>query len=88
MQTDLQLPSQLPAFALIGPDVGYAGAYAQAKIFVPNCVLGRCVHVVFNCNATPPFFCLSSVEVGLKVNLDIRIIKFVEVGGVCYTALT
>ena len=45
MQTSLQLPSQLPAFALTGPDVGYAGVCAQAEICVPK----LCVMKMFLC---------------------------------------
>ena len=40
------------AFTLIGPDVGYAGVCTQAE----NCVLGRCVCVVFLCITTSTFF--------------------------------
>ena len=43
LQTDLQLQSQLPAFTLIGPDVGYAGVCAQAEICAPKlCVRKMC----------------------------------------------
>ena len=45
-----------------------------------NCVLGRCVCIVFLCTATSPFFIL--LEVILKRNiLDIRITKLRKLEG-------
>ena len=55
MQTNLHLPSQLPAFTMIGPDAGYKGVTLRLKSVSQNCVLGRCIHVVFNHSATSPF---------------------------------
>ena len=36
MQADLQLPSQIQPFTLIGPDMGYIGVCAQAEICAPK----------------------------------------------------
>ena len=46
-----QLVGTLIAFALIGPDTGYARVCTQAESVCQNCVLGRCVYI-----AAAPFF--------------------------------
>ena len=47
-----------------------------------NCVLGRCVHVVFNPNATSPFFILFHfiLEVGLCGKFGCIRVRSLDVG--------